>query len=226
VRSSDGSVEGTVEPDGWIRLATGGRVDPIVWKLLETPDPAEAKPTDAKPTAQPACAETATIRFFAPASVARLFRAVHACVQRGLAKVRGHPVTPNDALEAMLDHVITAWDRRVTTGYRLYEKFGWRCAVPGCTSRRSLHDHHIVFRSAGGDDSFENRVALCAFHHLRGVHQRLIRISGEAPQHLRFELPLETFVSGDLRYSSRARLRPYSTHAATESAATANQVSA
>jgi hypothetical protein len=31
------------------------------------------------------------------------------------------------------------------------------------------------------------------------VHQRLIRITGEAPHGLHFELPLETFLSGDLR---------------------------
>ncbi len=220
VQSSDGTTQGTVEADGWIRLDTGTRIDPVLWKLLDAPDAPEARRDT------PGCAETATLRFLAPVSVARLFRAVHACVQRGLAKVRGQPVTPGDALEAMLDHVIIAWDRRVTTGYRIYASSGWRCAVPGCSSRQSLHDHHILFRSAGGDDAFANRVALCAFHHLRGVHARLIRITGEAPHRLRFELPLETFVSGDLRYPSRPRLRPYSTHATRDSAAMANQVSA
>ncbi len=196
VLSSDGTTQGTVEADGWIRLDTGTRIDPVLWKLLDTPDAPEARRDT------PGCIETATLRFLAPVSVARLFRAVHACVQRGLAKVRGQPVTANDALEAMLDHVIIAWDRRVTTGYRIYANYGWRCAVPGCSSRQSLHDHHIVFRSAGGDDSFENRVALCAFHHLRGVHARLIRVTGEAPHGLRFELPLETFVSGDRRLAA------------------------
>ncbi len=184
----------------------------MLWKLLDRPVAGDE--------------QTATIRFLTPVSVARLFRAVHACVQRGLAKVRGQPVTGSDALEAMLDHVITAWGRRITREFRLFDYYGWRCATPGCSSRRNLHDHHIVFRSAGGDNSLENRVPLCAFHHLRGVHQRLIKVTGEAPDGLRFELPLETFVSGDRRYSSRPRLRPYSTHAAAESTATANQMSA
>jgi 5-methylcytosine-specific restriction endonuclease McrA len=99
----------------------------------------------------------------------------------------------------MLDHVIGVWDRRVGTGLRIFERDGWRCAVPGCTSRRSLHDHHIVFRSAGGCDDWRNRIALCAWHHLRGVHRGLVRVTGEAPGRLRFELPLETFLSGDRR---------------------------
>ena len=34
---------------------------------------------------------------------------------------------------------------------------------------RNLHEHHIVFRSAGGSGELENRVTLCAVHHLRGV---------------------------------------------------------
>jgi 5-methylcytosine-specific restriction endonuclease McrA len=107
----------------------------------------------------------------------------------------------------MLDHAIVAWERRYAASHRLFDYHRWRCAAPGCSSRQSLHDHHIVFRSAGGDDALANRVPLCAFHHLRGVHARLIRISGEAPDRLRFELPLETFVSGDRRYSSHAEVR-------------------
>ncbi len=194
VQTSDGSLEGTVEADGWIRLDNGGRIEPIVWKLMAASD----EPITAD---VPACTGPVALRFLAPVSVAALFRAVHACVQRGLTAARGADVTASDALELMLDHVIRVWDRRITTGHRIYERHGWRCAVPGCSSRRSLHDHHIFFRSAGGADTWNNRVALCAFHHLRGVHARLIRVTGEAPHGLRFELPLETFVSGDFRVS-------------------------
>jgi hypothetical protein len=104
----------------------------------------------------------------------------------------------------MLDHVIRVWGRRYQAGVRVYARDGWRCAVPGCSSRQSLHDHHLVFRSAGGDDELRNRLTLCAWHHLRGVHQRLVRITGEAPYHLVFELPLETFTSGDYRASFRS----------------------
>ncbi len=62
---------------------------------------------------------------------------------------------------------------------------------------RNLHDHHIVFRSAGGSDGLENRVTLCAFHHLRGVHTGLVSVTGRAPDRLRFELPLAVYTSGD-----------------------------
>jgi hypothetical protein len=142
--------------------------------------------------------DTCLVRFRAPRSISALFRAVHACVRRGLGG------TPGDALEAMLDHVIRVWGRRYQAGVRVYARDGWRCAVPGCSSRQSLHDHHLVFRSAGGDDELRNRLTLCAWHHLRGVHQRLVRITGEAPYHLVFELPLETFTSGDYRASFRS----------------------
>jgi hypothetical protein len=43
---------------------------------------------------------------------------------------------------------------------------------------------------------------LCAAHHQRGVHgggPGPLRISGRAPAELRFELPLESFASGDVR---------------------------
>ncbi len=53
-----------------------------------------------------------------------------------------------------------------------------RRTVPGCSGRRNLHAHHIVFRSAGGSDALENQTTLCAFHHQRGVHGRTVRITG------------------------------------------------
>ncbi len=50
----------------------------------------------------------------------------------------------------MLGHAIKAWmgpDPRVHRQHRVFERDGWRCTVPGCSSRRNLHDHHIVFRT-------------------------------------------------------------------------------
>jgi hypothetical protein len=81
--------------------------------------------------------------------------------------------------------------------------------VPGCTSRRNLHDHHLEFRSAGGSDAPENRVTLCAFHHLRCLHAGLLRVRGRAPDDLIFELglrpgapPLARYRSGDVAIES------------------------
>jgi 5-methylcytosine-specific restriction endonuclease McrA len=80
------------------------------------------------------------------------------------------------------------------------QRDGWRCTVPGCTSYRNLHAHHVVFRSAGGSDDAENLTTLCAAHHQRGVHGGgPLRITGRAPAALRFDLPLESFASGDVK---------------------------
>lgn len=83
--------------------------------------------------------------------------------------------------------------------YRVFERDGWRCTIPGCTSQRSLHAHHVLFRSAGGNDDLANLTTLCTAHHHRGVHGGSIRISGRAPDRLVFEMPLGRFGSGDLR---------------------------
>lgn len=80
------------------------------------------------------------------------------------------------------------------------ERDGYRCAVAGCTSRRSLHDHHVTFRSAGGSDAPDNRITLCAFHHQRCLHAGLLRDSGRAPDHLVFELGLRPDGPSLVRY--------------------------
>jgi hypothetical protein len=77
--------------------------------------------------------------------------------------------------------------------------------VPGCSSQRNLHAHHVLFRSAGGGDDLANLTTLCAAHHQRCVHAGVIRISGRAPDRLVFEMPLGRFRSGDSRcYPSSA----------------------
>jgi hypothetical protein len=49
-----------------------------------------------------------------------------------------------------------------------------------------------------------NRVALCAFHHLRGIHAQRVRCVGRAPDGLTWQIgirpgaaPLATYTSGD-----------------------------
>jgi hypothetical protein len=70
----------------------------------------------------------------------------------------------------------------------------------------NLHDHHIRFRSAQGSDEMENRVTVCAFHHLRGIHKGILRCVGRAPDGLRWEMgirpkwtPRMVYRSGDIR---------------------------
>ncbi|MEN8162048.1 MAG: hypothetical protein ABFS41_18405 [Myxococcota bacterium] len=99
-----------------------------------------------------------------PADVARLFRACLHSVARRLN--RG----PGAALEAMFDHAIASWRVSIPRAHRVFERDGWRCAVPGCTSQRNFHAHHVLFRLAGGNDDLANLTTLCAAHHQRCVH--------------------------------------------------------
>jgi hypothetical protein len=81
-------------------------------------------------------------------------------------------------LECLLLHVRLGWApedadfRRRTAQIEILERDGFECSSPVCTARRELTVHHIVFRSAGGDDEPENLVTLCAACHLHGVHDR------------------------------------------------------
>jgi hypothetical protein len=141
-----------------------------------------------------ASAETARLLIQGPRDVMRLLRAVLCTVRRHLERRTGRCPTPGEALEAMLDHALAEWQprrtRRERRAQRIYERDGWRCTVPGCTSYRNLQDHHVVFRARGGSNAPANRTTLCAWHHLRGVHAGRVRCTGRAPDALRFELGL------------------------------------
>jgi len=146
--------------------------------------------------------ETARFFFSAPVDVARLLRAVICSVRRRLDCSEGA------AWGWLFDHALEAWganDPKIRREHRVFARDGWRCTVPGCTSYRNLHDHHVVFRSVGGDDDLANRTTLCAYHHLRGVHAGRVRVIGSAPDRLRFELGLRPGRPPLLRYASGDR---------------------
>ncbi|MEN8184030.1 MAG: hypothetical protein ABFS46_16000, partial [Myxococcota bacterium] len=172
-----------LEDDVECALASGA-FDPA--QLPELPDPAGVQIG-----AQPMRTEMDHWSANVPSELARLFRACLSSVARRLG------TGPGGALEAMFDHAIDTWWVSTPRKYRVFERDGWRCTVPGCTSQRNLHAHHVLFRSAGGDDDLTNLTTLCAAHHHRGVHGGQIRISGRAPDELVFEMPLGRFRSGD-----------------------------
>jgi hypothetical protein len=123
----------------------------------------------------------AEIRFKAPASVVALLRET--------LDVYARPDEPRcAALEHALRHVITHWESGPRHRDPVFTRDDWRCRVPGCTSRRNLHDHHIHFRSRGGDNDRSNRITICAAHHLHGIHGGTIRAEGRAPDDIRWEL--------------------------------------
>jgi hypothetical protein len=119
--------------------------------------------------------------FGGPASVVALLRvAVSAFAKPWEPPWRG--------LERLLDHVHDEWSRQPRHRDPVFARERWRCAVPGCSSRRNLHDHHIVFRSRGGENDRDNRVAVCAWHHLRGLHGGVVGAAGKAPDEIRWQL--------------------------------------
>ena len=150
----------------------------------------EARPPSRQTGAHPRHPrEDGELFWVGPADAIALVRATIRTVRRrfGLA-------SDGEALGAMFEHAVSVWrgEARVKKAWRVFERDGWRCTAPGCSSYRELQDHHIVFRSAGGSDEEENRTTLCAFHHLRGVHgaRPSLRMTGRAPGRLRFELGL------------------------------------
>ncbi len=123
----------------------------------------------------------AEIRFTGPASVVALLR-----------DVLDSFAEPNQprwmALERLLRHVVTHWASTPRHPDPVFARDGWRCTVPACSSRRNLHDHHIRFRSRGGDNRCDNRTTVCAAHHLHGLHEGTIRASGVAPHAIEWQL--------------------------------------
>jgi hypothetical protein len=70
----------------------------------------------------------------------------------------------------------------------VFERDGWRCSVPACSSRRNLHDHHVVFRSKGGGNERGNRITACVSHHLHGIHEGIVTAEGKAPHGINWAL--------------------------------------
>jgi len=122
-----------------------------------------------------------------PRRIAGLFD--EAC--RAAMHQEGQWMAPGDCLGRLCDHFIAEWEsireRRNTPQRRAIERDRGFCQVPGC-SRAAVHAHHVVWRSRGGRDEPENLVSLCAGHHLHGIHAGYIRVSGRAPDQLRWEV--------------------------------------
>ena len=123
------------------------------------------------------------VRIRGPVSViAMLHAAISASKRADEAHWRG--------FERVLQHAETHWRSGATHHDPVFERDGWRCAAPACTSRRNLHDHHVVFRSHGGGNAMENRITLCAWHHVRGIHAGRVRLTGSVTSALCWELGL------------------------------------
>jgi hypothetical protein len=115
-----------------------------------------------------------------------------------------HEVAPADAGPAagrsledwecvarMIDSFLHTWDTSSDTkwrrDHRIFVRDGWRCRVPGCSSRRNLQVHHLIYRSHGGGNEDDNLAVLCATHHLQGIHSGRLRCRGSCERTLRWE---------------------------------------
>jgi hypothetical protein len=94
-------------------------------------------------------------------------------------------------VEALLGTFIDTWCNAHSVGAihelplhirnRILARDGYRCQVPGCSCRRFLEVHHIIYRSHGGSNDGDNLITLCGFHHRQCLHNGYIIIKGEAP---------------------------------------------
>ncbi|MCC6765742.1 MAG: HNH endonuclease [Deltaproteobacteria bacterium] len=150
----------------------------------QDPAPGPFGPVDASrpPAASEVC--DAEIRFSGPTSVVALLRDVLDAF-----------ADPSDAteprwaaLERLVRHVIACWESTPRHPDPVFARDRWRCTVPACSSRRNLHDHHIRFRSRGGDNTRDNRTTVCAAHHLHGLHDGTIHATGTAPHAIEWRL--------------------------------------
>ncbi len=114
------------------------------------------------------------------------FRTVRRAVGRGL--------SPGECLAVMVAHFVDTWGPALaqpnTVQRRVLERDKWMCTKPGC-SRPAAHAHHIVPRSQGGSDDESNLTSLCAAHHLRGIHMGRLRVTGNAPDQLKWEVVMD-----------------------------------
>jgi hypothetical protein len=211
---------GTLEPppldpptgnwdDGGDGAADGGTAD---CEAAESARVAGAGASDSQTGAYPTTfPKTMTFFFTTPRDVARFFRGALATVQRRIERRNGRTASESEALDAILEHSFETWglaNAELQREHRVFERDGWRCTFPGCTSYGNLHDHHLEYRSHGGSDELENRTTLCVWPHQRGEHAKVVRCRGKAPGKLRFELglragrePLARYRSGDVLVS-------------------------
>jgi hypothetical protein len=127
------------------------------------------------------------VEVWAPRSVAALIALACSAAR----KAAGRWISTGECLARIAQHFVDVWERalpvRRTLQRKVLERDGFLCQVPVC-SRAADHAHHIQYRSRGGTDDLSNQTSMCAVHHLQGVHMGRIRVSGSAPDRLRWEV--------------------------------------
>jgi len=183
------------------------RVHKLGRLALCPPDPAPAPGHDRIPPAS----DTVFLRLELPEDIATVFLVAVEGARQGLqAEVASRPgvvttdlASPGSLLAAsrlwqrsgavptwvgllaLLEDYVTVWDDERAFPKRdwheTYDRDGWRCMAPGCTGRRRIQDHHLVYRSRQGSDDLWNQLSLCRAHHLQGEHGEFAHCRGKAP---------------------------------------------
>jgi len=123
------------------------------------------------------------------------------------------PLEEWEVLALHLREFWKVWDNKETRRQRrehpTMERDGWRCTAPGCRSVGTgrLHEHHIVFKSRGGDLTEPgNLTALCSGHHLGLLHENKMRCTGTAPDALLWEFGVAPGAEPFLVYRDEKRI--------------------
>jgi hypothetical protein len=139
-----------------------------------------------------------TLRARVPARIALTLEAAF----RAVRAVEGCLLDDGRCLVRMAERFVETWrphrKKAKTLSQKVRARDLGRCRFPGC-SRRAVHAHHVEPRSHGGADTEENLVALCACHHLRGIHGGYLRVRGRAPDRLVWEVGGRVWPGGLIR---------------------------
>jgi hypothetical protein len=130
------------------------------------------------------------LRFWLPHSLDEM---LESCMAATRLRIGPH-ATLADTIEACLHAFLRQWGREALDTMRkhpILTRDGWKCSVPTCSRRAQLHVHHLEARSRGGGNEGWNLGAVCAAHHLHGIHKGWIRVSGRAPDALIWEIGVQ-----------------------------------
>jgi hypothetical protein len=122
---------------------------------------------------------------------------------RAVRRAAGQWFSPGECFGKMCARFIEIWRQprgRSTRQKKVRDRDGGLCRIPGC-SRAAADVHHIIFRSRGGGHALGNQVSLCAAHH-HAIHMGWIRVWGEAPHRLTWQLGVRPGLPPLLEYAS------------------------
>ncbi|MCK6458786.1 MAG: HNH endonuclease, partial [Planctomycetes bacterium] len=126
-------------------------------------------------------------RLWGPVDVMATVAAAIRCARRR-ARAAGRGISPGDALAEIAGHFLEVWPadrvRKVPRArLQVLKRNDGKCQVPGC-SLPARHIHHIRYRSHGGVKAPWNETGLCIPHHLHGIHEGRLEVTGRAGERL------------------------------------------